>query len=148
MKLKITTSIVLITVSIFLAQLAISKLNKSVITKSSCPEEIFPNLNVRKTQATPYKLIIKPWEGRHNVHGIFMLPMEDRTGKLLFLNIPGAGTFCGGAHDVGTYFEGIEAKPGYYFVKTNLRTRTSIWLITKGFSEQLQDSRNWQLINY
>jgi hypothetical protein len=77
-----------------------------------------------------------------------MLPIEDRTAKLLVLSIPGAGTFCGGAHDVGTNFEGIKAKPGYYLIKTNLRTRISIWLITRGFTNQLKDSRNWQLINY
>ena len=147
MKLKVT-SIVFITASLFLAQFGILKLNKFIINKSTCPEEIFVNLNTRKTKIAPYKLIIKPWKGRHNVHGLFMLPIEDRTAKLLVLSIPGAGTFCGGAHDVGTNFEGIKAKPGYYLIKTNLRTRISIWLITRGFTNQLKDSRNWQLINY
>jgi len=148
MKRRITTSLVLITALIFLAQFAFVKLNRLAISKSMCPEEISVDLNNKRTKIAPYKLIIKPWEGRHNVHGFFMLPLEDKTAKILVLSIPGAGNFCGGAYDVGTSFEGIQAKPGYYLIKTTLRTRTALWLMTRGFSNQLNDSRNWQLINY
>lgn len=148
MKLKTITTIVLMAGTILMGQFASAKFKKLVVDKSSCPEEISLHLNQHKSKVAPYKLIIKPWEGRHNVHGFFMLPIEDRTAKLLVLNIPGAGNFCGQAYNVGTDFEGVQAKPGYYLIKTNLRTRTAIWLITRGFSNQLQDSRNWQLVNY
>lgn len=148
MKRRITTGLVLMITSLFLAQFAFVKLNKLALNKSSCPPEIVAHLNSEKTQISPYQLTIKPWEGRHNVYSFFMLPMEDNTAKILVLSIPGLGNFCGEAHNVGTNFEGIQAKPGYYLVKTNLRTRTAIWLITRGFGNQLNDSSNWQLVNY
>ncbi|MGB5962580.1 MAG: hypothetical protein WBG73_18080 [Coleofasciculaceae cyanobacterium] len=148
MKRRITASLVLMIASLFVTRFAFVKINKLALNKSSCPQEIAVNLNEQETKITPYKLIIKPWEGRHNVQGVFMLPMEDYTAKIMVLSIPGLGTFCGGAYSVGTSFEGIQAKPGYHLVKTNLRTRTAIWLITRGFGNQLNDSNNWQLVNY
>lgn len=148
MKPRIITSLVLIILSIFMAQFAFAKLNKLAFTKSSCPQAISLRLNHQPNNVAAYKLIIKPWKGRHHVQGFFMLPMEDKKAKFLVLSIPGVGKFCGGAQDVGTSFAGIQAEPGYYLIKTSLRTRTAIWLITRGFSNQLNDSSNWQLVNY
>jgi hypothetical protein len=138
----------LILISIALSQLTTYTLDRKITKRSKCPEKILASSNEVKTQAVPYKIVFKPWNGRHNVHGIFMLPVEDKSAKILVVRIPGAGTFCGGAHNVGTSFEGIQAKPGYYLIKTNFRTRTSIWLIARGFPIQLKDSRNWILANY
>lgn len=114
---------------------------------SDCPEYILSQLNEVLTQVTPSQIVIKPWNGRHNVYAIFMLPIDDKSVKRLVVHIEGAGTYCGGAERVGTSFEGIDAQPGYYLVKAYLRTRTSTWLIVRGFGEQLNDPRNWRLIN-
>lgn len=148
MKRRITASLLLMIALLFLTRFAFVNLNKLAFNKSSCPPEIAAHLNSEQTKITPYQLTIKPWEGRHNVQVFFMLPMEDKSAKIMVLSIPGVGKFCGGAYNVGTSFEGIEAKPGYYLIKTYLRTRTAIWLITRGFSHQLNDSSNWQLVNY
>lgn len=115
--------------------------------RSKCPEAVLCRLDEVLTQLTPCQVVIKPWNGRHNVYGIFMLPLEDKSVKRLVVHIQGAGTYCGGAERVGTSFEGIQAKPGYYLVKACLRTRTSTLLIVRGFGEQLKDVRNWRLIN-
>lgn len=147
MKLKLL-GIGFILISICFSSLVIYKLDKNFNNISRCPEEILVRLNEANPQTSPSKIVIKPWKGRHNVHGIFMLPVEDKSAKRLVVRIPGAGTFCGGAHKVGTSFEGIQAKPGYYLIKTNFRTRTSIWLIARGFANQLKDSQNWKVINY
>lgn len=147
MKLKLL-GIGFILISICFSSLVIYKLDKNFNNISRCPEEILVRLNEANPQASPSKIVIKPWKGRHNVHGIFMLPVDDESAKRLVVRIPGAGTFCGGAHSVGTSFEGIQAKPGYYLIKTNFRTRTSIWLIARGFANQLKDSQNWKVINY
>jgi hypothetical protein len=115
------------------------------------PKEILDNLNKAKSPEYPYKIFLKPWHGRHHVHGIFMLPIADKSSpKMLVISIPGAGTFCGGAYNysVGNSFEGIQSKPGYYLLKANFRTRTYMWLIARGFANQLKDPRNWRLINY
>lgn len=147
MKLKLL-GVSFILISFFLFSLIIYKLDNNFTKISQCPEEVLERINEINSQTTPSKIVIQPWKGRHNVHGIFMLPAEDKSSKLLVVRIAGAGTFCGGAHNIGTSFEGIQAKPGYYLLRTNFRTRTSIWLIARGFANQLKDSRNWKLINY
>lgn len=127
------------------------KLEKIITYRSKCPEEVLARLNENKTGIPPDKIVVTPWRGRHHVHGIFMLPVEDKSSKMLVVSISGAGTFCGGVHNfqnVGTSFEGIQAKPGHYLLKANFRTRTSTWLIVRGFANQLNDSRNWRLIKY
>jgi hypothetical protein len=133
---------------IFLFKVNSYYLDKKITSRSRCPEKVISTFNELKNQIHPYKIVFNPWNGRHNVHGVFMLPIEDNSSKMLVINIPGAGMFCGGAHNVGTSFEAIQAKPGYYLLKTNFRTRTSIWLMARGFANQLKDPRNWILINY
>lgn len=149
MRLKFL-GISLVFISIALSQLAIYKLDKKLTKRSKCPEEILARLNAVNTQVHPDKIVLKPWKGRHHAHAVFILPSEDKSSKMLVVHIPGAGTFCGGRnnYDIGTQFEGIQAKPGYYLIKTNFRTRTAIWLMARGFATQLQDSQNWRLMNY
>jgi hypothetical protein len=147
MRLKLL-GIGFILISLLLLRWIIYKLDNNFTNISKCPEEVLAKIHEINPELIPSKIVIKPWKGRHNVHGIFILPAEDQSPKLLVLRIAGAGTFCGGAHNIGTSFEGIQAKPGYYLLRTNLRTRTSIWLIARGFANQLNDSHNWRLINY
>lgn len=146
MKVKILAASLLLFSCIALSQFVFYKLDIKLTKLSKCPEEVLSRLDEVKTQV-PDKIVMKPWNGRHNVYGIFMLPIEDNSSKRLVISIPGAGNYCGGTHNVGTSFEGIQAKPGYYLVKACLRTRTSTLLIVRGFGEQLKDVRNWRLIN-
>lgn len=146
MKVKILAASLLLFSCIALSQFVFYKLDIKLTKLSKCPEEVLSRLDEVKTQV-PDKIVMKPWNGRHNVYGIFMLPIEDNSSKRLVISIPGAGNYCGGTHNVGTSFEGIQAKPGYYLLKANFRTRTSTWLIARGFANQLENSLNWKLVN-
>jgi hypothetical protein len=114
--------------------------------QSYCAQPVLNNLNQGKTFGIPQKVVVQPWSGRHNVYAIFMIPVEERARKHLVVTIPKAGTFCGETQKVGTEYDGIQAKPGYYLLKANLRTRTTSLLITKGFLNQLKDIRNWHIV--
>jgi hypothetical protein len=114
--------------------------------QSYCPEPVLANFKAGKIYGHPNKVVVQPWNGRHNVYAIFMLPNEIKRGKTLIVNIPGGGTYCGAMERVGTSFEGVEAEPGHYLVKASLRTRTSTLLIARGFLKQLKDPRNWNLV--
>ncbi len=149
--LGISLLLILLILYKFAFAIAFDKLDKTITKLSQCPEEVLASLSEVKTQAYPYQIILNPWYGRHHVHGIFMLPVANNSSnKMLVISVPGAGTFCGGAfnYNVGNSFYGIQAKPGYYLLKANFRTRTSIWLIARGYANELKDSRNWRLINY
>jgi hypothetical protein len=126
----------------------IFRVENKIYNRSRCPQDVLSKLDQVLTQATPCKIVVKPWNGRHNVYGVFMLPVENQSGKMLVVHIPGVRTFCGATERVGTSFEGIQAKPGYYLVKAYLRTRISTWLIVRGLGKQLKDIRNWRLIDY
>lgn len=148
MKQKFLLGVSIIFISLPIAQVALAPMDHIIANLSKCPEEILARLDERELQNPPSKIVIKPWRGRHNVHGIFMLPVEDKSSKMLVLHVPGSGTYCGGSQDVGTSFEGVEAQPGYYLLRGNFRTRTATWLIARGFVNQLKDSHNWRLINH
>lgn len=119
---------------------------KKIRNQSYCAQPILDNLKQGKTFGIPQKVVVEPWNGRHNVYAIFMLPVEERARKNLVVAIPKAGTFCGSTQKLGTEFDGIQAKPGYYLVKATLRTRTTSVLIAKGFFNQLKDLRNWHIV--
>jgi hypothetical protein len=119
---------------------------KKIKNQSSCPEAVLANFRKGKTYGTPYKVVVKPWKGQHNVYAVFMLPNEEKPRKNLVVSLPGSGTYCGQTERVGTHFEGIEAQPGHYLVKASLKTRTSTVLIARGFLKQLKDPRNWNLV--
>jgi hypothetical protein len=111
-----------------------------------CPDPVLANFKAGKTYNSPSKVVVKPWKGEHNVYAVFMLPSQVQSRKYLLVNIPESGTYCGGTERVGTDFEGVQAKPGYYLVKASLKTRTSSLLIARGFLTQLKDPRNWNLV--
>ncbi|HEY9638503.1 MAG TPA: hypothetical protein V6D14_34280 [Coleofasciculaceae cyanobacterium] len=114
--------------------------------QSYCAEPVLANLKQGKTYGFPEKVVVKPWDGRHNVYAVFMLANDVKPNKSLIVSLPSAGNYCGGIERVETGFEGVEAKPGYYLVKASLKTRTSTLLITRGFLQQLKDPRNWNLV--
>jgi hypothetical protein len=127
---------------------AIPRLRNKIYNRSKCPAHILSRLNEVHTYINPCQVVIQPWKGRHNVYGVFMVPVEDQAGKILVIQIKGVGTYCGATERVGTSFAEIRAKPGHYLIKAHLRTRTSTTLIVEGYGKQLNDLQNWKLINY
>lgn len=115
----------------------------SVVSK--CPHTVDTS-NETIEQVHPYKVIVKPWWGRHHVYAIFVLPAQSKASNLLMVTIQGSGTYCGRAFNAGNVYHGVYAKPGERILVGRLRTRTAVWLIVRGFIDQLKQPRNWTLI--
>lgn len=104
------------------------------------------SVNTPKYYTHPEKIVVKPWRGQHNVFAIFMIPGGHLNDKLFTLNIPGENTFCGVLAFGGTVeAEGVRAKPGYYLMKALLNTRTALWVISQGKSDELKQPMNWKV---
>jgi len=92
------------------------------------------------------KIVVEPWRGEHHVYGIFQIPGGYLNDKLLKVEIPGAGKYCGVLSYGGTVTtDGIDAKPGHYLMKGFLNTRIAIKLILQGRQEELKQGSNWKL---
>ncbi len=110
---------------------------------TSCQEWGFYSSKDGKYYAHPEKIVFQPWHGRHHVYAIFMIPNGYINDFLLTVKIQGIKTICGTTKNRGASFEGISAKPGYYLVQGFLNTRTGVWLITQGKTEELKQLDNW-----
>ncbi len=94
----------------------------------------------------PEKIVVEPWRGQHHVYGIFQIPGGYLNDKLLKVEIPGNGTYCGVLSYGGTVAtDGVYAKPGHYLMKGMLNTRFAIKLMLEGKQEELKQSNNWNL---
>jgi hypothetical protein len=94
----------------------------------------------------PIKVVVEPFDGRHQVYAIFQLdgsklPVNER----VVLSVGGAGHYCEVSNSVGRIFEGIETPPGYYLSRHFIRTRTALTLSAKGLLGKLRSPENWML---
>jgi hypothetical protein len=116
---------------------------------SPCPDSIlksFKDASKNPSQTIhPSRVVIEPWEGRHNVYGIFVLPAGYQPNGFFALNVEGSPTYCGTITVLPYSFKGISTQPGERVAIGYLRTRTAMWLITKGKRDALQQPRNWVL---
>ena len=114
---------------------------------SKCPHEALVASDCTSHQVQPHKVIVKPWRGRHQVYGIFVLPPGYKASNSFMVTVQGASTYCGGKPFAvaGNVFEGVYAKPGERIVVGHFRTRTATWLIAQGKIDQLKQQRNWML---
>lgn len=114
---------------------------------SKCPEEALVTRNSSSYQLHPHKVIIKPWRGRHQVYGIFVIPEEYQASNFFMVSIEKASTYCGGkpVAVAGKKFQGVYVKPEERILVGYFRTRTASWLIAQGKIEQLKQPRNWVL---
>lgn len=148
-KIEVKMDIKVLTVSAFLFVMVLFPsyvFYRKVTNKSVCSDSVITDFKNGKTHGTPYRVVIQPWNGRHNVYAVFMLPKGVKPRGSLLVKIPNVGMYCGRTQRLGSSYEGIQAKPGYYLMKANLKTRTSALLIARGYLNQLKDPNNWNLI--
>ncbi len=113
-------------------------------TLSKCPESAIDASNsTEKIRAS--KIIVEPWEGRHNVYGIFVLPAGYESKDYFAVNLDGSTTYCGGVTMLNYSVHGVNIKPGERIAIGHLKTRTALWLLTKGKQEELTQPNNWLL---
>jgi hypothetical protein len=102
--------------------------------------------NLPTKSVYPIKVVVEPFQGRHQVYAIFQLdgsklPPNER----VIVTVGGAGHYCEVSNSVGKYFEGIEPPPGFYLSRHFIRTRTALRLSAKGLLGKLRSPENWML---
>lgn len=94
------------------------------------------------------KVLVKPWYGRHNTYGIFLLPNNYKPERLIVFNNIEAGKASRCWHKnlaSQTEIEGISIQSGYYPVRVYMKTRIALLLIVLGYGSQLKRPLNWKL---
>ncbi len=114
--------------------------------ESACDAEAFMTSSRSKVTIHPEKVIVQPWNGQHNVYGIFMLPDSVPAKELVLLQVKHVGTFCDEASNAGKVWGDVQAKPGHYLMIDNIRTRTALWLMVQGKLDELEQPANWALV--
>lgn len=107
---------------------------------SSCP-----NWALTQTQAAteiihPEKIVIEPWQGRHNVFATFKIPDGYEPGSVFVVTLEGSNPYCGYVQP--RLPSGEHSKQHVFGL---FRTRTTLWLMSKGQLNQLEQRNNWKL---
>ncbi|MCM0590314.1 MAG: hypothetical protein HEQ35_15035 [Gloeotrichia echinulata IR180] len=127
------------------------KIGYSYIAEQSpitpCRSSAFISSGQREKYYTyPEKLVIQPWNGRHHVYGIFMIPNGYENDHSFTLSIPGNQTYCGSIVNYENLRNvGIYPPPGYSLMKGYVNTRVAFWLILQGKGYQLKQPSSWRL---
>lgn len=96
--------------------------------------------------ASPFTIIARPWLGRHNVYGIFILPNEHQLSYPILLDVKWAGMYRKEAYMVKVNVDrGYPVQPGHYLLRVHLRTRVALLMILQGLSYQLKNPINWSI---
>jgi len=91
------------------------------------------------------KIVIQPWLGRHEVFGIFMVPLRYRSGKT-YSGILSVNDYKAEIHpdwDLDQPFDDVKVKPGYYLIKDYVPTRVALLFLLRGQFGDLRASCNW-----
>jgi hypothetical protein len=94
------------------------------------------------------KVVVRPWCGRHNSYGIFLLPINYNPERLILFNTIEAGKASRCWHKniaSQTEIAGLSIQSGYYPVRVYMQTRIALLLIIMGYKNKLKQPRNWQL---
>lgn len=105
---------------------------------SGCPEWVLEQINTAK-KVHPEQVVVNPLQGRHKVYGIFKVPEGYEPSPYFVVQVDGASPYCGAA---------VISKQGEteQTVIGRFRTRTTLWIMTKGKADELNQPQNWSLM--
>lgn len=118
---------------------------------SECPDSIAQENSFREVAGSTtqkihaVKVVVQPWQGRHHVFGVFVLPAGYEPGSYFEVSLKDEASYCGEITPAMNPLHVIPTQPGDRAFVGLLRTRTAMWLITKGKRQQLKQPRNWIL---
>ena len=118
---------------------------KKPSTLSGCPDGVLAAFNYSTEKIHASKIIVEPWEGRHNVYGVFVLPAGYQAKHFFAVRVDGSDPYCGKVTMLDQPAYGVGTQPGDRIAIGHLRTRTALWLLTKGKQEELKQPSNWVL---
>ncbi len=118
---------------------------KKPSTLSWCPEGMTTSVDHSTAKIHASKIIVEPWEGRHNVYGIFVLPSGYQARRFFAVNVDESTPYCGMVTMLDQPSHEVSIQPGERIAIGHLKTRTALWLLTKGKQEELKQPSNWVL---
>ncbi|KAM3090523.1 hypothetical protein ACKFKG_29330 [Phormidesmis sp. 146-35] len=98
--------------------------------------------------------MVKPWRGRHQVYGIFVLPPGYNATEFFQISLKDAGSYCGTVSGLDDFIIDTAIAPDELLVEEwkndrlvvgRLRTRTALWVMSKGKQDLLNLPQNWSL---
>jgi hypothetical protein len=105
---------------------------------SGCPEWVLEQINTAE-KVHPEHLVVNPLQGRHKVYGVFKVPEGYQPSPYFVVQVDGATPYCGAAV-ISKRNETEQTVIGRF------RTRTTLWMMTKGKIEELSQPQNWSLM--
>lgn len=111
-----------------------------------CKDISFLNCDQNIYSIHPIATMVRPWLGRHQVYGIFMLPKTHQLNYPILLHVKRAGKYKKEADMVKV---NIDQKylvhSSCYTLRVHLKTRVAILMIFQGLYSQLQNPINWNI---
>lgn len=107
---------------------------------SGCPDWVLAQTQSATNIIYPEKIVIKPWHGRHNVFATFKIPEGYTPSPAFMVTLKDSKPYCGAIR-----WEAPSGETGDHLVFGPFRTRTTLWLISRGQLDQLEQPSNWRL---
>ena len=94
------------------------------------------------------EVVVQPWQGRHQVYGVFKVPERYKNHRLYYVTLAIEGfkeKYAAGSPDIEER-DNIVPEPGYYFRKAYIPTRDALRFLLTGRFGDLQTPCHWWLI--
>jgi len=138
--MKRTGLILLVLICLPISFLAIKKLqSRRPSIASSCPDGILSQAQSSTDYIHPEKVVVEPWQGRHNVFATFKIPNGYQPSSVFVVTLKGSHPYCGTVVPQSNS-QGDRQAVGKF------RTRTTLWLMSKGQMDELEQPSNWKLM--
>ena len=118
----------------------------NLLSRIGCAAE--PPFTSKYYQSRAIRVKVEPWRGRHQVYGVFAVPLQYRRHRLYTAKLRLEGfneEFPEISPEAGRIYD-TPAEPGHYIMRVNFSTRTALWYILLGRFRDLAAPCHWWLI--
>ena len=116
-------------------------INKPPMTP--CPAEPKTDSNAHGILAK--KVVVQPWKGRHNVYGIFLVPIRYFDDRIYSTRLSVQAVNGGITSPEPEYKDTVATEQGYYLKQIYVSTRVALWFLVRGRFGDLRMPCNWTL---
>lgn len=118
--------------------------NRSPMTV--CESEVPGSSGEHKFRAV--QVVVQPWQGRHQVYGVFMIPERYKHHRLysVTLTVQGFAAKLSAGSSENRERDNIVPEHGYFIRRAYVPTRTALWLLLTGRFGDLRTPCHWRLV--
>ena len=94
------------------------------------------------------RVVVQPWLGRHEVYGIFVIPLRFRSSRTYTGTLWVDGfkdQFAPDGQFLDQHEEGVVVEPGNYLMRGYIPTRVALWFLFTGQLDELRSPCNWTI---